>query len=133
MMRLPPIATRTDTLLPYTTLFRSLATEVARLQQRIEVAAVLDRRPGAGDAVLVLDPRLHGAGGAADDGLVPREGGGLRQAQLVKVDVRCQPAREDDDQKTPEPGNGDAPTARLQPASTRPLRPPALPTHPPQA
>src|SRR3546814_13441413 len=35
MMRLPPISTRTDTLLPYTTLFRSVSIDTNRSTQRL--------------------------------------------------------------------------------------------------
>src|SRR3546814_10614041 len=39
MIRRPPRSTRTDTLFPYTTLFRSDAVEVRRLQDRVAVGA----------------------------------------------------------------------------------------------
>src|SRR3546814_15699401 len=44
MLRLPPRSTRTDTLFPYTTLFRSLAFEPlanARMQNRLQIASRL--------------------------------------------------------------------------------------------
>src|SRR3546814_13775057 len=53
MIRRPPKSTRTDTLFPYTTLFRSKAAHHGRLQQRKGpdrfVPAPCDRRVDAGD------------------------------------------------------------------------------------
>src|SRR3546814_6639817 len=44
MIRLPPISTRTDTLFPYTTLFRSSeAPPQARVQQCVGVGLIIDR------------------------------------------------------------------------------------------
>src|SRR3546814_11188788 len=40
MIRRPPRSTRTDTLFPYTTLFRSLARQVAMIEGDVEVGAV---------------------------------------------------------------------------------------------
>src|SRR3546814_6837354 len=49
MIRLPPRSTRTDTLFPYTTLFRSVA---ERPQPRLHAGPVVERLlQGAGDAV----------------------------------------------------------------------------------
>src|SRR3546814_14864498 len=47
MIRLPPRSTRTDTLFPYTTLFRSLGAGVADLLPRpVEVVGLFRRRVG---------------------------------------------------------------------------------------
>src|SRR3546814_655094 len=43
MIRRPPRSTRTDTLFPYTTLFRSLAVADHRRQRRLIVAKLVDR------------------------------------------------------------------------------------------
>src|SRR3546814_14150906 len=62
MIRRPPIATRTDTLFPYTTLFRSVRRFVAAYEYMIvldadslmsgramvQLASVMDRAPGVG-------------------------------------------------------------------------------------
>src|SRR3546814_183414 len=70
MIRRPPRSTRTDTLFPYTTLFRSLAQEQAladrALGERTELSAdvvehgaLLDVEPeDAGEAAIALDPEV---------------------------------------------------------------------------
>src|SRR3546814_6218119 len=65
MIRLPPRSTRTDTLFPYTTLFRSL--RQAQQQRHRDVAAVvLDQvEVAAGDAEPLGELRLCHAAGAA--------------------------------------------------------------------
>src|SRR3546814_20393083 len=66
MIRRPPRSTRTDTLFPYTTLFRSLAQRRAALAARPRVPAdrrrVLARRPRA-----VAERRRTGAAGFGRD------------------------------------------------------------------
>src|SRR3546814_13484266 len=52
MIRRPPRSTRTDTLFPYTTLFRSLVHEVEALVDVVE-------RQGVGDEVVDVDLALH--------------------------------------------------------------------------
>src|SRR3546814_7633204 len=47
MLRVPPRATRTDTLFPYTTLFRSLAQEIHQLVSRVCCWADHDRHEEA--------------------------------------------------------------------------------------
>src|SRR3546814_17177614 len=46
MIRLPPISTRTDTLFPYTTLFRSIGTGTADAAGRWQVSPSEDVPPG---------------------------------------------------------------------------------------
>src|SRR3546814_16372790 len=54
MIRLPPRSTRTDTLFPYTTLFRSItAALVAPYTKRFETPLTLD----AADDILTMEPR----------------------------------------------------------------------------
>src|SRR3546814_4612415 len=57
MIRRPPRSTRTDTLFPYTTLFRSETAEVgvAELQRPLEQVVVAELGP----PLLALDPRDH--------------------------------------------------------------------------
>src|SRR3546814_15394142 len=55
MIRRPPRSTRTDTLFPYTTLFRSFATRVGRA--RFLVGHDPARRRQDGDAEAVVEPR----------------------------------------------------------------------------
>src|SRR3546814_11631410 len=46
MIRLPPRSTRTDTLFPYTTLFRSIGIDFAvQMHSRVEEEVQLDRAP----------------------------------------------------------------------------------------
>src|SRR3546814_3002040 len=73
MIRRPPRSTRTDTLFPYTTLFRSDAAGVGRV-----LVGDLQDRPGAGAAAAV---RVHGV---AADGLVQRA---AQLARAAGVDV----------------------------------------------
>src|SRR3546814_11523575 len=71
MIRRPPRSTRTDTLFPYTTLFRSAAIPLLHL-------ALLDRRVPVGQRVEVADHRPDGLrryrklGGGTDLGHVDR-------------------------------------------------------------
>src|SRR3546814_4666115 len=51
MIRRPPISTRTDTLFPYTTLFRSLNVPIVRDQLAIRINGVYRRAPGWTDNV----------------------------------------------------------------------------------
>src|SRR3546814_12353964 len=48
-IRRPPISTRTDTLFPYTTLFRSLGRQAARPRQADREHMIDNRREHAGD------------------------------------------------------------------------------------
>src|SRR3546814_7344976 len=59
MMRRPPISTRTDTLFPYTTLFRSLPIALHRAIKIIEFGILAIARG--------IDARRFAIGGAADD------------------------------------------------------------------
>src|SRR3546814_17075355 len=67
MIRRPPRSTRTDTLFPYTTLFRSLVPLQLRIARRLQVAQLLDRRAVLDDAqhamqiAKILRPRLSQA------------------------------------------------------------------------
>src|SRR3546814_2374318 len=80
MIRLPPRSTRTDTLFPYTTLFRS--GEQGRGPAHVEVGVVL---PGDGDAAVHLRVEVgaevggrrgqRGGHGRGEGELVPARGG----------------------------------------------------------
>src|SRR3546814_11323720 len=91
MIRRPPRSTRTDTLFPYTTLFRSgLSRRYARdvRTDRHALGAVEgDRRQQQeGGAHLRADPCRRGAGGrGADDPARPRSGGGEAGAEGVRI------------------------------------------------
>src|SRR3546814_15348301 len=68
MIRLPPIATRTDTLCPYTTLFRSLLRDMGRQDGpwNFSIAAQVDDiMIGTGTAVDAPDRRLVRINGAS--------------------------------------------------------------------
>src|SRR3546814_17428191 len=63
MLRLPPRSTRTDTLFPYTTLFRSLPVQAGRDEE-------IDDQPVAGlppDALAMLGVGLHAGADAAPE------------------------------------------------------------------
>src|SRR3546814_6983589 len=51
MIRLPPRSTRTDTLFPYTTLFRSLRSRRQAVRHRRRALGYADPRPGSGPGV----------------------------------------------------------------------------------
>src|SRR3546814_18106473 len=58
MVRLPPISTLTDTLFPYTTLFRSLSDgDVVGRRRQIDRFDNVGARPGRGDEAGILDRR----------------------------------------------------------------------------
>src|SRR3546814_6023910 len=73
MIRLPPISTRTDTLFPYTTLFRSIYVEVIRQAERtgvgleLKIGSEVDANPNyffddyqkAGDTYQIPNPDRH--------------------------------------------------------------------------
>src|SRR3546814_19311312 len=69
MIRRPPISTRTDTLFPYTTLFRSVAVQVDRMVP----GGVVGELEHAGPAVLEREHRIHDVarGGDTVDGPDP--------------------------------------------------------------
>src|SRR3546814_11424319 len=86
MIRRPPRSTRTDTLFPYTTLFRSL---LAGREERVPVAALVVHR-GKAERVRVLGER-HSE--AAAGGVASHLGGcALRVPQRLPPE-RVQPAR----------------------------------------
>src|SRR3546814_17004337 len=97
MIRRPPRSTRTDTLFPYTTLFRSVAGQDRAGAGHREVVHVEDRQRIV-EAVLPFTARHHaaeiavpGAGGAetevAEDAALGRPGGarGIEQADRKSV------------------------------------------------
>src|SRR3546814_5423597 len=66
MLRRPPRSTRTDTLFPYTTLFRSVAASVARPEPARVSARLLRGRArrdyqGRGFSAAAADPAIHRA------------------------------------------------------------------------
>src|SRR3546814_20310158 len=79
MIRRPPRSTRTDTLFPYTTLFRSAALELAQ-----------DGEDLVGGALLHL--RHHRGGGASHEALADSQGGpagiGSRQGREDRKSTR---------------------------------------------
>src|SRR3546814_14680959 len=80
MIRRPPRSTRTDTLLPYTTLFRSAAVEIGVLCEMVEgvarpveagsniMAAIISRTPIRATGASLVSPR---ALGCLIDGYLP--------------------------------------------------------------
>src|SRR3546814_20470161 len=69
MLRRPPRSTRTDTLFPYTTLFRSVAASVARPEPARVSARLLRGRArrdyqGRGFSAAAADPAIHRAASA---------------------------------------------------------------------
>src|SRR3546814_17644266 len=87
MIRRPPRSTRTDSLFPYTTLFRSLRADggegVGLLQAAVEVHR---EHVGVAEARRLVDLRVDQAQ-AARDGVV-RQAGGIRAAELAGVEER---------------------------------------------
>src|SRR3546814_12494555 len=64
MLRLPPRSTRTDTLFPYTTLFRSREQQHRRLDQFLERLHIARGVPAIDDAVVAADRQVHQLGAA---------------------------------------------------------------------
>src|SRR3546814_4407769 len=98
MIRRPPRSTRTDTLFPYTTLFRSRSQEVRAARAAADAA---DRRPCAVEQQLPV--RQRGLGELRDHGLdvlrADRARAGLPAAQvdegrpqLLRIQVRSETA-----------------------------------------
>src|SRR3546814_3470878 len=79
MIRRPPRSTRTDTLFPYTTLFRSRSRRLADAYRRLRFRA----RSGAWRTLSAMDPRLAGDGRQAMAGSHrrPRPGRPARPAR----------------------------------------------------
>src|SRR3546814_15476209 len=75
MIRRPPRSTRTDTLFPYTTLFRSAAAGTAQPVPRRTPAASLTDLQRPGDHA--------GGGGPGRRALLGRDGAGLRQNRAM--------------------------------------------------
>src|SRR3546814_9883154 len=74
MIRRPPRSTRTDTLFPYTTLFRSILPAVASVHDAAAGGAA-DRAPAAGEAAGAEQPlAAPGRGGGARRPLARRPG-----------------------------------------------------------
>src|SRR3546814_10889065 len=57
--RRPPISTRTDTLLPCTTLFRSDVAAAGQVEEAVDLALRMMETPGAGPAVGAAEDRLR--------------------------------------------------------------------------
>src|SRR3546814_11775665 len=58
----PPRSTRTDTLFPYTTLFRSLGVELRRLRRQLVLLAPRQRLPGPHAVDAIGIPAEHAPG-----------------------------------------------------------------------
>src|SRR3546814_15645078 len=97
MIRRPPRSTRTDTLFPYTTLFRSGVVGLAPLRPR----AVVDRDVAVADAVQAEGEHRRGNARAAGGGHRPLqvdagggeerpEGGGVHQGLLRGIEHRVE-------------------------------------------
>src|SRR3546814_20914660 len=96
MIRRPPISTRTDTLFPYTTLFRSAQPGDAsghrrwqpragpRLSGRARLAEAAERRPGGGLRALRC-PRTPGLSRAGAEGEIGSGPGRERVCQYVLI------------------------------------------------
>src|SRR3546814_5124713 len=78
MIRLPPRSTRTDTLFPYTTLFRSAGERDLRVGLRVEVGA-------AGGVQRILRAARIGRGRGAGEGVRVRRD--LRRGQRHRLDT----------------------------------------------
>src|SRR3546814_20267055 len=86
MIRRPPISTRTDTLFPYTTLFRSEQPDVGDELHAVEAIVVVTahERRDEGRAGLGSEQRLRGR--EAERAIDPRAVAGQRLAGIVPVD-----------------------------------------------
>src|SRR3546814_13558677 len=103
MIRRPPRSTRTDTLLPYTTLFRSLAAAVGAAEQpgfppqRDAAQGALGGVVGEADAAVLEEPGeggpapLHIADGLGDVVAARQPGAGVAHPPLQLGDERGAP------------------------------------------
>src|SRR3546814_12751887 len=91
MIRRPPRSTRTDTLFPYTTLFRSALRTDARDQQwhvaddRAHLAQLF--RPGRADDQRAVDVAVPVAGDALGDALVQRAAANVQVLEIARAGV----------------------------------------------
>src|SRR3546814_15237489 len=103
MMRRPPRSTRTDTLFPYTTLFRSTTSDYDRekLQERLAKLAggVAVLRVGGATEVEVkerkdrVEDAMNATRAAVEEGIVI--GGGAALLNAARVLAKLQPANDD--------------------------------------
>src|SRR3546814_18768439 len=93
MLRRPPRSTRPDTLLPYTTLFRSVTRAGTRVVTKTIATTTVAERPLAiSGTVLLLDERERAGDGAAS----VREGGESRDPMADMLsDVARAPGNDD--------------------------------------
>src|SRR3546814_2438095 len=81
MIRRPPRSTRTDTLFPYTTLFRSRRVEVPGLKGRVDA--------GAGHALAVEHHRRDGFGGKTVSSALALQRAQVAGAAMAKAELRA--------------------------------------------
>src|SRR3546814_10519816 len=95
MIRRPPRSTRTDTLFPYTTLFRSAPRHVRGIGRRPggRLYPLLGRRPGDGDggAALRRPDGPEAAGGGPIDARRPAALGAVPWGKAVSAPLRSPP------------------------------------------
>src|SRR3546814_18572266 len=124
MILRPPRSTRTDTLFPYTTLFRSDPVAVLRRRRR-RIAASVDhkgRLPQAGETVEQIDGRDGGAAGRIAFGRDRQEGGADR-LQAGRP-VRYEEVGEEQGHDGGDDGTPAVPAAEGRPVAPRLRRPP---------
>src|SRR3546814_14578458 len=89
MIRRPPRSTRTDTLFPYTTLFRAILPAVAAVHDAAAGGAA-DRAPAAGEAAGAEQPlAAPGRGGGARRPLARRPGQLVDRSEERRVGKEC--------------------------------------------
>src|SRR3546814_1690040 len=81
MIRRPPRSTRTDTLFPYTTLFRSRRVEVPGLKGRVDA--------GAGHALAVEHHRRDGFGGKTVSSALALQRAQVAGAAMAEAELRA--------------------------------------------
>src|SRR3546814_20246534 len=83
MIRRPPRSTRTNTLFPYTTLFRSARPVVQLVEEAARPGASAGGRDGAHDGPLLHRVGEHREAGAAEDVAGVGDDDGIAQVRLV--------------------------------------------------
>src|SRR3546814_6318883 len=86
MIRRPPRSTRTDTLFPYTTLFRSVLLRTALDRQSVGRHVLRDGAASSDDRAVADADRRHQRGFAADEGAGADAGAVLQAAVVVAGD-----------------------------------------------
>src|SRR3546814_20286945 len=120
-IRRPPRSTRTDTLFPYTTLFRSLVADVVEAAPVVQAPGMRRGLPPRLEAALLLLPDLRDAGIRQHEDLEGVRPAGALQRGFDGAQMREHPLRILVEHRRPDGGaRGEPAFARVQPVPRHP-------------